>query len=634
MKALEKDRNRRYETASAFAADVQRYLKDEPVQACPPSAAYRLRKFVRRNRTAVAATVSGVALLLLAVLGLTVSYWRITQEQALTVKERNEAEANFRKARQAVDDQFTLVSESKLFNAPGFQSLRKDLLESALKYYEDFLRQRPGDPELQAEVAAAHLRLYQIYEAIDGSYSPGSIQQLEQGVAIVEQLLRGPARDPGLYIRLAGFAKGGPSLHGGYSAAGAQVPASVLIPLFQRIAAIWEDFVRDHPSEVGFQCDLCAFYSALQETQASVGQPAEALANIRKALAFGEKIARENPKDPEYRSQLVWMHDAFGSRLRQAGPPEEVESHYRRALELSQILADECPQVPEYRAVLAGAHHTLGSWLTETGRPQKAEEAYRQGVILQEKLVIDFPKMPAYRHSLASFHESLGHFYRDAGKTEKAENAYREALKNWDKLAEEFPTNANYRVPFSAFCLCLLLAAGDREEEADRIYRRVLEFKPETPDGQNYLAWRLAAFSDTRFGDRKLALELAQKAAQQAPDAGYIWNTLGVAHYRNGNWREAVVALDKAMQHGSGGDSVDRFFLAMAHWRLGDKEQARQWYALGVHWMEKNEQHSMVEELRQELTRFRAEAAKLLDIEEQPRAKEKEKPHAKGPSPQ
>ena len=52
MKCLEKDRNRRYETASAFAADVQRYLKDEPVQACPPSAGYRFRKFARRNKRA------------------------------------------------------------------------------------------------------------------------------------------------------------------------------------------------------------------------------------------------------------------------------------------------------------------------------------------------------------------------------------------------------------------------------------------------------------------------------------------------------------------------------------------------------------------------------------------------------
>src|SRR5262249_9040293 len=57
MKALEKDRNRRYETANGLAMDVQRYLADEPVQACPPSAGYRLRKFARRNkgRLAVAA---------------------------------------------------------------------------------------------------------------------------------------------------------------------------------------------------------------------------------------------------------------------------------------------------------------------------------------------------------------------------------------------------------------------------------------------------------------------------------------------------------------------------------------------------------------------------------------------------
>src|SRR5262249_36847274 len=49
MKALEKDRNRRYETANSFAQDIQRYLADEPVLACPPSAGYRLRKFARRN---------------------------------------------------------------------------------------------------------------------------------------------------------------------------------------------------------------------------------------------------------------------------------------------------------------------------------------------------------------------------------------------------------------------------------------------------------------------------------------------------------------------------------------------------------------------------------------------------------
>ena len=51
MKCLEKDRNRRYETANSFALDVERYLSDEAVQACPPSAIYRMRKFARRNKS-------------------------------------------------------------------------------------------------------------------------------------------------------------------------------------------------------------------------------------------------------------------------------------------------------------------------------------------------------------------------------------------------------------------------------------------------------------------------------------------------------------------------------------------------------------------------------------------------------
>jgi WD40 repeat protein len=83
MKALEKDRNRRYDTASSFAADVQRYLHDEPVQACPPSVAYRVRKFARRNKVALI-TASAIAIVaLLGVTGLAVSTtltWQANKE--------------------------------------------------------------------------------------------------------------------------------------------------------------------------------------------------------------------------------------------------------------------------------------------------------------------------------------------------------------------------------------------------------------------------------------------------------------------------------------------------------------------------------------------------------------------------
>jgi serine/threonine protein kinase len=90
MKALDKDRNRRYETANGLARDVQRYLADEPVQACPPSAVYRFRKFARRNKALVtAATVVAVTLLMAGAV-VTWKWWDAErareQEQQATAK--------------------------------------------------------------------------------------------------------------------------------------------------------------------------------------------------------------------------------------------------------------------------------------------------------------------------------------------------------------------------------------------------------------------------------------------------------------------------------------------------------------------------------------------------------------------
>jgi WD40 repeat protein/serine/threonine protein kinase len=86
MKALEKDRNRRYESANAFAADIQRYLADEPVVAFPPSARYRLRKFARRNKPALVTAAAAALATVAAVAGLAVSNFLITREQRETAK--------------------------------------------------------------------------------------------------------------------------------------------------------------------------------------------------------------------------------------------------------------------------------------------------------------------------------------------------------------------------------------------------------------------------------------------------------------------------------------------------------------------------------------------------------------------
>src|SRR5512143_3799525 len=89
MKALEKDRDRRYETANGFAADIERYLHDEPVQACPPGRGYRLKKFVQRNKGPVAAAALVLLALAAGILGTT---WGLVRAERARRAEAQRAE--------------------------------------------------------------------------------------------------------------------------------------------------------------------------------------------------------------------------------------------------------------------------------------------------------------------------------------------------------------------------------------------------------------------------------------------------------------------------------------------------------------------------------------------------------------
>src|SRR5207248_7178288 len=111
MKSLEKDRSRRYESASALAADVQRYLSDEPVLACPPTTMYRFQKFARKHKPALA-TAAAIAACL--ILGTTVSAWQAARAvQAEAQASANEAQAKEAAAAEAQQRQRAEANEQK-----------------------------------------------------------------------------------------------------------------------------------------------------------------------------------------------------------------------------------------------------------------------------------------------------------------------------------------------------------------------------------------------------------------------------------------------------------------------------------------------------------------------------------------
>ena len=126
MKALEKDRRRRYETASGLAADVRRFLAEEPVEARPPSASYRLRKFANRHRAAVFVASALLSLLMLGLLGTGLGLIHARREAVRARMALNEAEFQRAKATRAGNQ--AAVDRNKAVAAK--EGLRRSLYSS------------------------------------------------------------------------------------------------------------------------------------------------------------------------------------------------------------------------------------------------------------------------------------------------------------------------------------------------------------------------------------------------------------------------------------------------------------------------------------------------------------------------
>jgi uncharacterized protein HemY len=122
----------------------------------------------------------------------------------------------------------------------------------------------------------------------------------------------------------------------------------------------------------------------------------------------------------------------------------------------------------------------------------------------------------------------------------------------------------------------------------------------------NELAWFLATTSEPRLRDAALAIRLAKQAVKAGPKSANYRNTLGVALYRNGDYKAAATELETAVSLRGGGDSDDWFFLAMAHRHLGERDKAQSFFDRAVQWMDKYKPHD------DQLRRFRTEAEALL----------------------
>src|SRR5262249_48443682 len=341
MKALEKDRNRRYAWASAFAAAVQRSLQAERVQACPPSAWYRFRKFARRNRAALATTVvvvlAGLALLagvLWHNARLAAKVQEVEVQQRQTQREAERAEANFDRTLQAVDKFLSRVGDARLQHVPGLEIVRRELLEDALQFFQGFLEEKGEEPSVRREAALAYRRMGDIYNML-----------------------------------------------------GKQAEAEVA---YRKALDLQEHLATDVPGAPDYRRDLAASHTNLGIMLEATRKTREAEQSYRRALDLRRQLAADFPTRPDSRRDLAAAHINLAVLLRLQGRSQDAEESYREAVSILEQLVVEFPRDPDYRFSLSIAHAGLGNVFHVRGRIREAEVACRQAVELQEGLAADY----------------------------------------------------------------------------------------------------------------------------------------------------------------------------------------------------------------------------------------------------
>jgi serine/threonine protein kinase/tetratricopeptide (TPR) repeat protein len=726
MKTLEKDRSRRYETANAFAADVQRYLNDEPVQACPPSVGYRLRKFARRNKAGLA--VAGLVLAFLVTLGAGAGW--VLRDRAAREQMTEEG------IRQALDRAGNSLGElhatlkkkggvHELLNQPARWELFLKTAQAELTQARRLMAGAEG--KLDAEVAQAVDRLEQRLAGDEADYHLAlrlekirldtatwvkdrfdfrtAAQEYPKAFAGFEVLTRNPetaaarleaspikeqlaaalgdwayvahkSNDKRLLERLLAVAReAGPDPAWGdrlrraevwdnqmeLARLAAEAPAASMSPQLLNLVGSLMNTGRPHQVEWRRRAQArhpADFWLAFELGNAvSHADPAEATLWFRVALAIrptnsaaysnlgiafrGQKKLPEATaayqKAIELDPKNAYAHNGLGLVFAEQRKFEEAIAAYHKAIEfgphawiyvnLGDALFGERKldeAVAAYHEAIkldgrdAVAYAALGQALRFQKRLDDAVAAYREAIDIDPKYAVAYDGLGCALCQQGKFDEAIANFWEaiklnpnDHVTWANLHDAYHaaqkldDAIAAYDEAIKRYPDNS-----VAYYFLGNALRAQKKLPQAIAAYEKAIELNPKFAQAHNNLALILVTWSDAKLRDPGLAVILAKKADELDPQNWRYISTLGMAHYRTGDWKAAIAALEKSMALRKGGDSIDGFFLAMAHWQLGAKDKAREWYDWAVKWMDKNQPTN------EQLRRFRAEAAELLGLNE------------------
>ena len=459
LKAIAREPGQRYQTAGALAEDLRRFVADRPVLARRSTWPERFVRWCRRNPAIAGLSATAAALLVVAVVALAVSNIRIAhsrdekatalkQEQKALAAARSSADAarvekerateNLRKARRAVDQMLTRVSEERLFLLPQLEQVRRALLEDATTLYQEFLQQNTNDPRLRLEAAQIHRRLGQLQR--DLGQSDAGIASNRRAVDLLTQLVVEFPRDLEFRSNLAEACE---SLAFSLAVGGKPAEAE---PYNWRALSLFHALATEDPA--GFLRMSAEGHSEelLSWTLNRLERYDDAEKECRKGLSILEKLIVEDPASPDIRGRLGNCLRALAASLVGRRRFSEAEAVLRRALEVIERHATEFPSNREWQHIVVANRVELANSMIPQGNRAGAAEQYLRALAIERKLAADFPGIKDYQDR---FNECLDALRRLVGPDLSPEVNVRIGnglVKSLESLPADHPDYRKYRI--------------------------------------------------------------------------------------------------------------------------------------------------------------------------------------------
>lgn len=436
MKCLEKERSRRYETANALARDVLRFLNDETVEACPPSAWYRMQKIARRHWRILAAAAAFLLMLVSGVVALSIAYRTANHErQEKQIALAAEAQRR-RQTRTALDAMSSQIVEDWLTRQPQLTPDHRSFLELALGYYEEFAKDTGDSEDSREGVADANVRVAEIYELLgQRKDSESAWKKAEEGFAT---LAAGHPDHPGYRLNLIQVLIRQAGIYGG---TGRLAEANAA---FDKALAMQLQLVEDAPESEKYQLGLASATTRLAMLCKNTGRLDEAEKLLRQALDIHRKLADAN-SDPSRRDELGQTLLNLGDLLLVREQLDDAAGVLQQAASLYEQLASETAGNSLHLDMQARSLNNLGNAFRDMEKYGEAERVFRESLLIRRKLAADFPSLPEYSRHLAMAINNLGILYKDTAREDEAEEMYRQATVIHRRLAADFPDVADHR---------------------------------------------------------------------------------------------------------------------------------------------------------------------------------------------